>query len=166
MVVHVYPCSFTWIILVQIHTGILTWNRTGIFLNVQVYSCSWNFRKAGLVCDFKSKSLLNFWCHKIKSVISQNSPESQFNFSLFNFVRDFTNSIFDIKKMTRKQICDTKKTHIKFVKFDSNLWYHKYIWILWHHKIKFFISYKIKFVWYHKIEFVLSQNRDSKLTIL
>ena len=45
MVVHVYSCLFTWIILVQIHTGILTWNGTGIFMNIQAYSCSWNFKK-------------------------------------------------------------------------------------------------------------------------
>ena len=49
MVVHVYSCLFTGIILVQINTGILTWNGTGIFMNVQVYSCSWNFRKAGFL---------------------------------------------------------------------------------------------------------------------
>ena len=34
MVVHVYSCLFTGIILVQIHTGILNWNRTGIFMNI------------------------------------------------------------------------------------------------------------------------------------
>ena len=33
-----YSCLFTGIILVQIHTGILTWNGTGIFMNIQVYS--------------------------------------------------------------------------------------------------------------------------------
>ena len=44
MVVHVYLYLFTGIILVAIHTGILTWNRTGIFMNIQVCSCS---RKAG-----------------------------------------------------------------------------------------------------------------------
>ena len=32
MVVHVYLCLFTGIILVQIHTGILTGNGTGIFM--------------------------------------------------------------------------------------------------------------------------------------
>ena len=49
MVVHVYSCLFTGIILFQIHSGILTWNGTGIFMNIhsQVYSCSWNFRKVG-----------------------------------------------------------------------------------------------------------------------
>ena len=48
MVVYVYSYLFTGMILVQIHTEILTWNGTGIFMNIQAYSCSWNFRKAGL----------------------------------------------------------------------------------------------------------------------
>ena len=47
MAVHVYSCLLTGIIPVQIHTGIITWNRTGIFMNIQAYSCSWNFRKPG-----------------------------------------------------------------------------------------------------------------------
>ena len=47
MVVHIYSCLLTWIIPVQIHTGIITWNETGIFMNIQAYSCSWNFWKAG-----------------------------------------------------------------------------------------------------------------------
>ena len=37
MVVHVYLCLFTGMIVVQVHTGILAWNRTGIFMNIQVY---------------------------------------------------------------------------------------------------------------------------------
>ena len=44
MVVHLYSCLLTGIIPVQIHTGIITWNGTGIFMNSQAYSCSWNFR--------------------------------------------------------------------------------------------------------------------------
>ena len=60
MVVNVYLCLFTGIILDQIHTGILTWNGTGIFMNIQVYSCSWNFRKAGLWSDFVNKVV--FFC--------------------------------------------------------------------------------------------------------
>ena len=47
MVVHVYSCLLTGIIPFPVHTGIITWNRTGIFMNIQAYSCSWNFRKAG-----------------------------------------------------------------------------------------------------------------------
>ena len=43
MVVHVYSCLFTRIILVQIHTGILTWNGTGIFMNIHVYSSLFMF---------------------------------------------------------------------------------------------------------------------------
>ena len=56
MVVHVYSCLLTGIIPVQIHSGIITWNGTGIFMNIQAYSCSWNFRKAGLY--FNHLSLL------------------------------------------------------------------------------------------------------------
>ena len=47
MVVHVYSCLLTGIIPVQIYTGIITWNGNGIFMNIQAYSCSWNFTKAG-----------------------------------------------------------------------------------------------------------------------
>ena len=32
MVVHVYSCLLTRIIPVQIHTGIITWNATGVFM--------------------------------------------------------------------------------------------------------------------------------------
>ena len=46
MVVHVYSCLLTGIIPVQIRTGIITWKGTGIFMNIEAYSCSWNFRKA------------------------------------------------------------------------------------------------------------------------
>ena len=49
ILVHVYSCLLTGIIPVQSHTGIITWNGTGIFMNIQAYSCSWNFKKAGVV---------------------------------------------------------------------------------------------------------------------
>ena len=51
MVVHVYSYLLTGIIRVQIHAGIISWNGTGIFMNIQAYSCSWNFRKEGLPYD-------------------------------------------------------------------------------------------------------------------
>ena len=38
MVVHVYLCLLTGIIPVQIYTGIITWNGTGIFMNIHEYS--------------------------------------------------------------------------------------------------------------------------------
>ena len=38
MVVHVYSCLFSEMILVQIHTGILTCKGTGIFMNIHEYS--------------------------------------------------------------------------------------------------------------------------------
>ena len=47
--VRTYSCLLTGTIPVQIHTGIITWSGTGIFMNIQAYSCSWNFRKAGHV---------------------------------------------------------------------------------------------------------------------
>ena len=36
MVVHVYSCLLTGIIPLQIHTGIITWNGTGIFKLIHV----------------------------------------------------------------------------------------------------------------------------------
>ena len=38
MVVHHYSCLLTGIIPVLIHTGIITWNGTGIFMNIHEYS--------------------------------------------------------------------------------------------------------------------------------
>ena len=69
MVVHAYPCLFTGIILVQIHTGILTWNGTGIFMSIQVYSCSLNFRKAGV--DLKMHAFLAFKVF-LRNIVSVN----------------------------------------------------------------------------------------------
>ena len=57
MVLHVYSCLLTGIIPVQIHTGIITWNRTGIFKLIHVPGIS---GKQGLiVCLVCSKNRLN-----------------------------------------------------------------------------------------------------------
>ena len=51
MVAHIYSCLLTGNIPVQIRTGITTWNGTGMFMNIQAFSCSWNFRKAESVVE-------------------------------------------------------------------------------------------------------------------
>ena len=43
VVAYVYSCLFTGIILVQIHTGILTWNGTGIIMNIHEFSSLFMF---------------------------------------------------------------------------------------------------------------------------
>ena len=46
-----------WIILVAIHTGILTWNRTGIFMNIHVPGISEKQSNANQILDFQRRNL-------------------------------------------------------------------------------------------------------------
>ena len=60
-------------LLRQVHqcpspTGILTWNRPGIFLNNQVNSCSWNFRKAGI----RIRIRIDYWRNAETTIIHQD----------------------------------------------------------------------------------------------
>ena len=60
---------------VQIHTGIITWNGTGIFMNIQAHSCSWNIRKAGQfpIVILTELTLLQYWEENMPQAITQKT---------------------------------------------------------------------------------------------